>query len=556
MALVNSKIDTMAQYLGERFYIPNYQRDYSWEEDELSDFWEDLKHTTNNNNGDEHFFGQIVVHVNSDDNKKYIIDGQQRTISSVIFLRALQLCFIEIYNETSLNEANQKNSIISYKYIGEDDNSLNLTLGEQDAEFFKEYIQTGSPNGIPRQKKKSQEKLRRAFVFFDEKLHNSIAEQNDPKAKIDILQKYLETFTQRFKILYLEADKLDEAFIIFETLNARGRDLETADLLKNFIFSKASKINDIDEAQNKWDNMIVTLDRIDPTKYIRHYWNSCHPFAREKELYRNISKFASTPRDCDDLLNDLQKLSKYYHDLANPNEDIAGFRNLELIKRLIALKTLKASTYYPIVLAMLEVNFSEEDIAKVLQRIEVFIFRNFTICGLVANSAEVLFAKIAVSIYEKELSTVGEICTEIDKNIVSDEEFKDAFSRWTAGESSKEIVRYILRKIHKNSNPTTEINIDNSEVHIEHIMPQDSSEWNVDDEMHEQYLWRLGNLALLDGRKNISISNKPFELKKEIYTKSFIEPNRDLGNYGEWNSEEIEDRQKKLAELAIKIWKK
>lgn len=62
--------------------------------------------------------------------------------------------------------------------------------------------------------------------------------------------------------MYIEATKLEEAFIIFETLNARGKDLETADLLKNFVFSKSK---DVDDTQKKWNSIVDNLDKIDTT---------------------------------------------------------------------------------------------------------------------------------------------------------------------------------------------------------------------------------------------------------------------------------------------------
>lgn len=555
MALANSKIDSIRQYLGNYYFIPNYQREYSWEEAELTDFWDDLEHTREEEGEDEHFFGQVVVHVDHKDNdKKYIIDGQQRSITSVIFLRALQLCFEEIYNEYHIENASKKAYSISYKFIGEDENDPYLTLGEQDAEFFRHNIQFGgNPHACARHKKRSFERLRKAFIFFYDKLQDAISKSDDPEWKATLLDEYLDTFTEHFKILYLEADKLDEAFIIFETLNARGRELETADLLKNFIFSKSNNIN---IAQEKWNKMIETLNGVDPTKFIRHYWNSCHSFTREKELYRSISKNASTPRDSESLLNDLVELAGYYQDLVNPSGESDYFRDEEIRKSISALKTMKASTYYPVILALIEMNFKESDIKKVLERIETLAFRNFVICGLVANSAEILFAKIALSIYSKELTNVTDICREISDHVVTNEEFYNSFSTWTGGESSKETIRYIFRKIHQHLDTVKEVNINNTEVHIEHIMPQSASNWGVDDETHEQFLWRLGNLALLSGQKNQQISNSIFEDKKNTYAESFIVPNREIANYEKWGPDEIIDRQKNLANLAIDIWKK
>lgn len=73
----------MEDFLNKTYYIPNYQRKYSWEDDELTDFLSDMESILDSNQ--KHFFGQIVVHDDQGANKKYIIDGQQRTITSVIF---------------------------------------------------------------------------------------------------------------------------------------------------------------------------------------------------------------------------------------------------------------------------------------------------------------------------------------------------------------------------------------------------------------------------------------------------------------------------------------
>ena len=106
--------------------------------------------------------------------------------------------------------------------------------------------------------------------------------------------------------MYIEATKLEEAFIIFETLNARGKDLETADLLKNFVFSKSK---DVDDTQKKWNSIVDNLDKIDTTNYIRHYWNSSHKFIRKNDLYREIVKFIKTPADVSAFLDSLENCS-------------------------------------------------------------------------------------------------------------------------------------------------------------------------------------------------------------------------------------------------------
>lgn len=100
----------------------------------------------------------------------------------------------------------------------------------------------------------------------------------------------------------------NEAFIIFETLNARGKDLETSDLLKNHVLKSAN--NKIGIVKDQWAQMNENLGNIDPTKFIRHYWNSQYRFIREKDLYKSIRKRIDTPKRVELFIEDLVKLSE------------------------------------------------------------------------------------------------------------------------------------------------------------------------------------------------------------------------------------------------------
>ncbi len=557
MALQNCCIENINTYLQGVYFIPAYQREYSWEQNELEDFWKDLFYTKNTADKDfKHFFGQIVIYNDETSSKKFIIDGQQRTITSIIFARSLQLMYKELYMDYGINAANTKVVIISQNLIGpydEEEKKPHLNLGESDSEYFIKNIIVGIPSG-EKTDKKSTDRMRRAFQYFYNNLKEEVDQCEDKQDKFNTVNSYYETFTTRFNIMYMEATKLEEAFIIFETLNARGKDLETSDLLKNYIFSKS---NNSIFAQTQWNKMLESLDKSDPTKYIRHFWNSQHKFTREKELYREISREILSPRDSKKLLENLCKNAQLYHDISNPEDNI-NLTDDRLINSLTALKTLKAKTFYPVLLAMnqSEKKFSESDRRKVVEGIEAMIFRNFTICKNVANSAEVLFAGIAKKIYDGEYTTVDEILSAIKEKTISDKEFAGMFESWKGNSSSKNVIRYIFKKIHNSIDTNLELNIDSSEVHIEHIMPQKvSSQWNVSSDIHDEYLWRLGNICLLSGKINIKISNKPFDEKKYRYKESKIEPNPQIAEFEKWGAEEIEARQNDLAKIAVKIWK-
>lgn len=509
VALQNYAIEPMKTFTSERYSIPNYQREYAWESDEIADFISDLEETKARNS-DMHFFGQIVVHNDESTNKKYIIDGQQRTITSMIFLRVLQIFYSQLYLKTKYKPAEKKDVLLS-SFIGEysdEEKSLHLTLGEADNDFYIQNIILAEEPKAAKAKKKSWERMRRAFKMIYDHVKAKYDEVDDKVDKLNCLNQYFDAFTENFKVMYMEATKLEEAFIIFETLNARGKDLETADLLKNYVFSKS---RDISESQKKWNSMVTKLDKVDPTNYIRHFWNASHSFSRDKALYREIVQQIKKPKDASDFIDDLERYAQCYHDMAYPEENV-DFVDDKLVKTLRNLKLLKARTFFPVILAMKQAkeNYTDKDIRKVAQKIETYVFRNFTICGKVAGSGEIFFAKTALRIYE-DLTSVDLICDAINKEIIQNAEFQSSFENWSS--TNKEIIRYILRKIDKEIAPTEEINLDNNDVHIEHIMPVDNTKWQIDDDLHEDYLWRLGNLTLLSGKINKSISNDVFSVK-------------------------------------------
>jgi len=107
MALQNYAIEPMKTFLDGQYSIPNYQREYSWEENEIQDFLNDLEDTCANPST-IHFFGQIVVHNDEDSQTKFIIDGQQRTITSMIFVHSLQLLYENLYFTTQYHPASKR----------------------------------------------------------------------------------------------------------------------------------------------------------------------------------------------------------------------------------------------------------------------------------------------------------------------------------------------------------------------------------------------------------------------------------------------------------------
>lgn len=565
MGMLNSNLIKLGSFLGnEKLFIPEYQRGYSWEETQLDDFWIDLVQIYEENTRDEHFLGQVVIHKNKEDGKRYIIDGQQRISTTIILLDILRTKFKEIADSTNNNDANDDAEDINTKYIGrvsESKKEQYLSMGGVDKEFFINYIQARGP--IDYSDRKFEKKRLRpsnynifyASKFFEDKVSKFITKKS-PNEYIE-LNKLYQCLINQFILMTVETDDINEAYIIFESLNARGKALETADLLKNHILRVAQ--SDLSNATETWNTIIDNLDNIDPTKFIRYYWNSTNRFAREKDLFKALRKDIKTQSDVNTLLANLRSLSKVCAAILHP-EDNKDFDLTELNERLIEMQKLDASSYIPVIFALRLQNYSEEDINEVLKAIETLVVRNFVVSGLVANKYELEFAQIAKSISDKSWPphnnspTKDDILKKLYSLMVSDDEFINNFKVFNSKKNA--VIRYLLRKINNFDVSETNIVDDSNRVHVEHILPKKiNDEWiNFNAEDHETYLWRIGNLTLLGQEYNNRAKNKGFDKKKEIYKKSEIKMTRDLVTIDDWTTLTIVKRQEDFAEIALKIW--
>ena len=100
-----------------------------------------------------------------------------------------------------------------------------------------------------------------------------------------------------------------------------------------------------------------------------------------------------------------------------------------------------------------------------------------------------------------------------------------------------------------------DVGLDSETDTIEHIYPQNpNDEWDSDD--MESFIYRLGNLCLLEKRLNKGIENQSYKTKIEAYKKSSFMTTKSISeNYNEWSQNSIYQRQKQMSICAKSIWK-
>lgn len=372
------------------------------------------------------------------------------------------------------------------------------------------------------------------------------------------LVRFLDTFANNIFFTVITVTDDLNAFKVFETLNARGVQLSSSDLLKNYIFSVAdiNKLHKthIEEIENKWTRIIDILKDNQISDFLRVYWNSIHKTIRKSQLYRTIRNEIKTPEQAFSLLRDLEKNANIYMALKDPNDEM--WQQNSNIKEYLRLLKLFNVTQPISLLLSANTNLSDKQFESLLSKIVIISFRYNVICGKNPNEQEVAYNNLALEIHEKKLLDITKLKSSV---YISDAEFEQnfAYKEFVYSSRNNKIAKYILTRLEKFE---TGGNFDEDSITLEHILPDspDEEKWNYWDDMKiSQYHYRLGNMTLLEYNKNKSIGNASFLEKKSVYNTSSIPMTKVLAEKKDdiWTEQDIEKRQQKMAAEAIGIWR-
>ena len=193
-----------------------------------------------------------------------------------------------------------------------------------------------------------------------------------------------------------------------------------------------------------------------------------------------------------------------------------------------------------------------------LLRFCMLISVRYTIIGdLNPSELERVYNEVAVDIERDTLRTSGQIREALRQVSVSDEDFRDAFSRRSIAASgrSKKVVRYILCALERQLGHP-DVRDETCAATIEHILPENlGNSWETiySHDQHERFVQRLGNYTLLDPSRNRDLGNLSFSDKLAGYKNSGYRMTSRI-SASEWTPELIEARQREMAGWAATVW--
>lgn len=503
--------------------IPIYQRHYVWGEAEWEDFFNDLLNILKYNYR-PHYMGNLLFKKHQTD----IIDGQQRLITISLFLLAYKKIAGTSISSTRLD------AVLS----------SNLNVNDED-NIYQSILYNTYDEARPITNKESKH-IASAYKFFQKRIidENFLLHLHTDLNLIRVLK----------KIIFVDIEIINadaSIYLIFETLNARGIELNISDLVKNHIIDKATNKEFV---RREYQIIERNIDGDEFEKLFQSFYNSKN---NKKKLLKEITVNINNDEDIRSFLSDLLEYANIYRAL-NDERDILWNGNGDIAKHIRYFRSYKDSYVFKIILIPAKKYMNHSNFLKTMKYLEALIFRYLVICQKDQEKLKLKFYEIAQKINNRDIRIFRDIKPHLNKFSIDNEEFQNSFSYRTIEYSdnyANPTVRYIMYRLENYLAREERYILDQSDASIEHIGSQSNTA--IDN------VFRLGNYTLLTQRHNERASNKSFVQKKEhIYNQSTflltIGSNKEmksLVSYNEWSLLNIRDRQKRMAKIAAKVWK-
>ena len=524
----------------KQYVIPLFQRTYSWTNKEWEVLWKDLVELCEMENPRTHFIGSIVnmptVSVPEGVAKYLLIDGQQRLTTIFVLLTLLRDKAKESQNPRFADEINNTLLVNQYK-DGIDHYKLIPT--QVDRITYQNLV-----NGVSNEE---ENQLTKAYKYFEKKLRQVKLEP----------EKLKKVITNCFSVVSIVLDTDDNPYLVFESLNAKGRPLTPSDLIRNYFFMRIHVDKQEEVYRKYWLPMQSALNE-DLTEFIRHYLMKDGSIVKQGDVYYALKDSVST-ENAIEYLAQLKKYSVYYQRLKYPEFE----KEPELEKMFRRLNRIEVTTAYPFLLNFYN-NYEGGEIDKngfvtILKTLENYLIRRF-VCNIPTNQLNKIFPTIYPLIKSRHSDNIIEGFKTIlqGKGYPKDSEFLLRFREtrfYGAGDRAVK-TKLILETIESSFNHKEAVPPEN--LTIEHVMPQTLSEWWQEhlgedwDETHELYLHTIGNLTLT--AYNSELSNDDYQTKKKTLNESHLELNKYFADIFQWTRIEIEARAEALAKKALEIW--
>ena len=536
------------------FVIPEYQRPYSWTNEQIDTLFRDIWEFTSNDGGTEndgtYFLGSIVSYEN-EDGEQEIIDGQQRITSLFLLLRAIytKLTVTDEKSPEAINFISKIEPLIwrTNKLTGKVDYaSILLTskvISDSENEILKNILETG----IIKDKAQDRYSLnyKQLLALLEEK----------SKENALMIYQFIYALLNQVIILPITADTQDTALTIFSTLNDRGLPLSDADIFKAKIYNNLSEKNK-EEFIEEWKELEEESSKISESIQQLFYYYMFYLRALEEDRktttpglrkYYSNNKFEKLLKV--DIMENLKKILTLWEVIANrvALEDEKWSQNIEILKVLDILSSYPNEFWkYPVVIYYLmykDIEYFEERFLIFLRKLYVELLKKY-VESPTLNAVKSNILKLNVEIVNSSKPV-------FDFKSLDEEEMREKI-KTPHSKAIRMILKTLAYEIQDELLP--------EKWEIEHILPvkwENSYDLRENEEVAREKIEHLGNKTPFEKKLNIIATNNYFAKKKDYYVKSNIQMTKEIGNLkvDKWGLDQIVERDIRMTDKIIEILK-
>lgn len=570
---IDPKLVNIGEYLKldkeAKFVIPEYQRKYAWEITHCDKLWSDITEFIENDSKDPYFFGTIIMNCSNDDTELGLIDGQQRTTTFMLLMKALLIKINDTLKQMVTDSDSEqlkralrerRRNLINILYKVDAENISDDPNDNTDEKIYKSFCNLVNNSNQEIYKNELfdimtsvnyddaefkavkipyKQKDNRYTHFFRNFKHFYFKEELN---KIDFLNRFTKTLLEECQIIEIKSWKVEQAITMFNSLNSDGMPLTDSDIIYSKMFAAAKNDEERNILGEKWRYLIDITSKLESNKIV-----SINALLNQKMyLYRSIN--GDTINQTGNIDVTTPGLRRYYTDI-NPNiiknplqfcdELIILAEIWNIVKDNNVMKVLfNFNDNSKLFLASFfhrydsyfyinedgKINITEDNkklLITEVEQITELMLRLFSVLSLVdagyssSNFKTFLFAE-EIKLADNNV-TLSEIKNDFDKHINEHWSRDDIQNRLSDYEKNDIVFlnEYLFAKEkNKRFNVLTDID-------IEHIMPQSGKNTKIiqDDagienaSMFSEYINKIGNKMLLEYNINRSIGNEWFRTK-------------------------------------------
>jgi hypothetical protein len=373
------------------FLVPQFQREYSWLGDEVTDFWTDLR---NNIDSDSYFLGLVILTDEDEDanqlKRKHVVDGQQRLITltllaNVIFDEA------KARGRKALADRIQADFLRSIDYESEDTNPRVVLSDPADNATLQYILDHSEPPKLLATLGDVSKRIVDSYVFLRSELRKDISV--DPFKR---LGRWTDFLTNRLYFAVFIHPNAASAYQVYEVINTRGKDLTTADLLKNYVLSQTATRLRADRYK-EWQEIAEQFSSDGANnfvQFIRHVVTVQSGHVLPKDLYGFLAgRFKQgdkRPPNPEQLMLLLHKRLQLYLQMIDPTA--GGPASAEYLNIFEALNSLNVIAVRPILLALSDL----DDPLEGMRYITRLVVRRIVVGNLGTGNIERKFGEAAL----------------------------------------------------------------------------------------------------------------------------------------------------------------